>query len=380
MIYLDNSATTQPYREVIEAYQKAAFTYFGNPSSLHGLGLEAEKILTLTREQIARLVFAKPNEIIYTSGGTEGNNLAIKGTAFQLRGRGNHLVTSAVEHPSSLEAFTELENLGFHVTYVKPNERGLITADMIEAALTEQTTLVSILHVNNETGTVQPIEEIGKRLRHYKKIRFHIDHVQGATKVPISFQDGYYDLATFSAHKFHGLKGMGFLYKKEGVLITPLFHGGGQEQNVRGGTEHVAGAVSMAKALRLSIEQFEHKKTQLMNLRNKLMDELETIKGVILNTDRDHSAPHIVNFSVPGMKPEVLIQALSAKEIYVSTKSACSSKKTEPSHVLLGMGMEKARAESAIRVSLSFQNTKEEVEMLVKELHKQIPKLLEVLR
>lgn len=380
MIYFDNSATTKPYKEVIETYGKVSEVFFGNPSSLHSLGKEAEKLLNQGRDQIANLLKVSTKEIIFTSGGTEGNNLAIKGTAFQHKNRGKHLITSKVEHASNNEAFDQLEKLGFEVTYLSVNDAGEISIDELKTAIRNDTILVSIIHVNNELGTIQPIKEIGKLLQQYPKIYFHVDHVQGLSKVPLSMKDCSIDLCTISGHKFHGPKGTGILYVREGVRLYPLFTGGVQENNLRAGTENIPGIIAMAKALRISMEKYAENKGHLRQLREQLLNSLNEINEVVINSPIVNNAPHIVNFSIPRVKPEVVIQALGEKEIYVSTKSACSSKLSEPSRVLMATGMGKERAESAIRVSFSFENTIEEVNQFIAALKIIIHQLKEVMR
>ena len=371
MIYLDNSATTQPYKEVLETFVTVSEKFFGNPSSLHKIGMEAEQLMERARQQIAEYFQVKPNEILFTSGGTEGNNLAIKGTAFQFRSRGKHLITTAIEHPSSLEAFRYLESLGFEVTYLPVDERGLVSVDELKKAVRDDTILVSIIHVNNEIGTVQPVEEIGAFLKTKRKIIFHVDHVQGATKVPLNLYEANIDLCTVSGHKIHGLKGTGFLFVREGLALTPLLHGGGQEKGFRSGTENVAGIVALAKAVRLSFEKSKTMLGRLHELKHDLIQELENIDGVVVNTPKEHSAPHIVNFSLPGYKPEVIIHALAEKGISISTKSACSSKQSEASHVILALGAGEKRAVSALRVSMSFQTEKQHIDTFLKELREQ---------
>lgn len=371
MIYLDNSATTQPYTEVLETFVTVSEKFYGNPSSLHKIGMEAEQLMERARQQIAEYFQVKPNEILFTSGGTEGNNLAIKGTAFQFRSRGKHLITTAIEHPSSLEAFRYLETLGFEVTYLPVDEYGLVSVDELKKAVRDDTILVSIIHVNNEIGTVQPIEEIGAFLKTKRKIIFHVDHVQGATKVPLNLYEANIDLCTVSGHKIHGLKGTGFLFVREGLALTPLLHGGGQEKGFRSGTENVAGIVALAKAVRLSFEKSKTMLGRLHELKHDLIQELENIDGVVVNTPKEHSAPHIVNFSLPGYKPEVIIHALAEKGISISTKSACSSKQSEASHVILALGAGEKRAVSALRVSMSFQTEKQHIETFLKELRDQ---------
>lgn len=379
MIYFDNSATTKPYKEVLETYSKVSEVYFGNPSSLHTLGKEAEMLLDQGRDQIAKLLKVNKKEIIFTSGGTEGNNLAIKGTALEHKNRGKHLITTSVEHASNYEAFAQLEKFGFEVTFLNVNESGEISVDELKDALRDDTILVSMIHVNNELGSIQPIKEVGELLKAYPKVYFHVDHVQGMTKVPISFKDCHIDLCTISGHKFHGPKGTGVLYVRQGVKLFSLLTGGVQENNLRAGTENIPGYVAMAKALRLSMGKFVDNKNHLNELRNRLVNSLKEIDGIVVNSP-DNGAPHIVNFSLPGIKPEVVIQALGERKIYVSTKSACSSKLNEPSRILMVTGLGQERAESAIRVSFSFENTKEEVDEFVNVLKIIFSQLKEVMR
>lgn len=381
MIYLDNSATTQPYKEVAEAYMKVATSFFGNPSSLHSLGMQAENLMIEARNRIAELLEVEAQEIIFTSGGTEGNSLAIKGTAYARGSHGKHVITSQVEHPSVLESFRQLEREGFEVTYLPVTEEGRVEPDDVSRALRPDTILVSLIHVNNEVGTIQPIEEIGKRLAGHPKVYYHVDHVQGITKVPLNVKASNVDLCTCSAHKFHGMKGTGFLYVRKGLQLTPLFQGGQQEGQIRAGTENVAGVVAMAKALRMSVEQQDQKLAKLVQQNKQVRAALHEIEGVYVNSPENcNAAPHIINFSVPGIKPEVLVQSLSAKQIYVSTKSACSSKLNAPSQILTAMGFGEDRASAGIRVSLSFETTDAEIATLNKELQTVIPELLEVIK
>lgn len=380
MIYFDNSATTKPYKEVIETYAKVSEVFFGNPSSLHGLGKEAEDLLDQGREQIANLLKVSKKEIVFTSGGTEGNNLAIKGTVLEHKNRGKHLITTKVEHASNYETFLQLEKLGFNITYLNVNEFGEISLDELKNAIRTDTILVSIIHVNNELGSIQPIKEIGEILNQYPKIYFHVDHVQGMTKVPLSFKDCHIDLCTISGHKFHATKGTGVLYIRQGVQLFPIFSGGDQEYNLRAGTENIPGIVAMAKALRISMGQYVEKKSHLKKLHEHLINGLNQINGVVINSPTEGGAAHIINFSILKVKPEVVIQSLGEKEMYVSTKSACSSKLAEPSRVLMAASIGSERAESAIRVSFSFENTIEEVTRFITELKQIISKLNEVMR
>ncbi|HEX7064800.1 MAG TPA: cysteine desulfurase family protein [Bacillales bacterium] len=378
MIYLDNSATTKPYPEVLETYKAVAEKYFANPSSLHGRGGEAERLLAQARTISGELLNVHSKEIVFTSGGTEGDNLAVKGTALYYQSRGKHLITTRVEHPAVFEAFAQLESLGFEVTYLPVDGNGQVSMEDLENSIRSDTTLVSMIHVNNETGTIQPVEEAGRLLSKFPKIQFHVDHVQGVTKVPLELKKAGIDLCTISAHKFHGPRGAGILYVREGANLLPLISGGSQEGGIRSGTENLPAIVAMAKALRLSLEASKGGIPKMKKLIGKLRDGLEGVGGVVFNTPQDHSAPHIANFSVEGVKPEVLIHALEQKDIYVSTKSACSSRESGASRVLLAAGIPEKRAEQAIRVSLSFENSKHDIEETVKALKDLIPELRKV--
>lgn len=380
MIYLDNSATTKPFPEVVDSFVTVATKYFGNPSSLHELGMKAERLLTQAREQIAAALGVKPNEIIFTSGGTEANNFAIKGVALQYRHRGNHIITTAIEHPSVSEPCQQLEQLGFEVTYLPVNENGIVTVEEVKKALRDDTILVSIMHVNNEVGSIQPVEEIGALLARYPKTIFHVDRVQGISKVPLDMKKARIDLCTMSAHKFHGLRGAGILYVRQGIQLSPLLAGGGQEMQFRSGTENVPAIVAMAKALRMSLEKYDKQIDYLLEVKQAWFNELKTIPSIQINTPFAHSAPHIINFSLNDIKPEVFVHELEKRDIFVSTTSACSSKKKTPSKTLLAMGADDKRAESGIRISLSFENTLEEIPTAIAAMKEAIEKLREVTR
>lgn len=379
MIYFDNSATTKPYDEVLEAFVTVSQKYFANPSSIHSKGGETERLMLQARKMVAALLQTKPNEIIFTSGGTEGNNTAIKGIALKHQERGKHLITSTVEHASSYETFHHLEALGFEVTYLPVNSSGEISLEDLENSIREDTILVSLLHVNNEVGTIQPIADAGKIIKRFPKVFFHVDHVQGVGKVPLSLKEASIDLCTMSGHKFHGLKGTGILYKREGVTLSPLLTGGEQEVNVRAGTENVAGIVSIAKALRMTMDNMVYGVETMEQIQRKLRTELSKMEGVTMNTPEENSAPHILNFSIEGIKPEVLIHSLDEKEIYVSTRSACSSKQTGASRILQEMGLGEKRASTAIRISLSFENTLDEAITVVAEIKNAVERLQKVM-
>ncbi|QCJ43742.1 cysteine desulfurase [Bacillus sp. S3] len=379
MIYLDNSATTKPFKEVLDSFVTVSSEYFGNPSSLHSLGGQAEKLLSQAREQLAKLIKVKPAEIYFTSGGTESNNIAIKGAARLNRNKGRHIITSSVEHASVRAAMEELEQEGFEITYLPVDENGRVGVDDVEKAIRKDTILISIMQVNNEVGSVQPITEIGEILKNYSQILFHVDTVQGIGKVPLSLKNSNVGLCSLSAHKFHGLKGTGALFIREGARLAPLFSGGNQERKMRSGTENVAGAVAMAKALRMTMDKSEAGLERMKKIQSMLRTELNEIDGVKIHTPVIHSAPHIVNFSLIGMRSEVFIHALEQQGVFVSTTSACSSKRKSPSKTLLAMGVPESLAESAIRVSLSFENTEDETKTAVSVIKKTANQLRKVM-
>lgn len=379
MIYFDNSATTKPYKEVIDSFVKVSTDYFGNPSSLHQLGGMAEQLLSQARNQIAKLLNVKQTEIIFTSGGTESNNLAIKGASFEYQGRGNHIITTAIEHASVRETMEQLRKFGFEITYLPVDKDGKVSVTSVEEAIRKETILVSIMHVNNEVGSIQPIKEIGKLLKNYSKILFHVDYVQGIGKVPLDFHECGVDLCSISGHKFHGLKGTGALFIRDGLKIFPLFAGGSQELKVRSGTENVAGIVAMAKALRLTMDQFAKKRPAMLQVNQTIRDGLAKIEGITINTSKNNSAPHIINFSVKGYKAETFVHLLAEKEIFVSTTSACSSRIPQPSKTLLAMGIPVEEAKSAIRISLTYDNTLEEAKQVIAAISESLNHLGEVL-
>ncbi|ARI76792.1 cysteine desulfurase family protein [Halobacillus mangrovi] len=374
MIYLDNSATTHPLPEVLESYQKVADQYYANPSSVHRFGSEAERLLQHSRNQAAHLLGVDPQEVIFTSGGTEGNNMAIKGIAFMHQDRGKHLITSKIEHPSVMEAYRALESLGFEVSYIDVDRNGIVDPKKIVEAIREDTILVSIMSVNNELGTVQPVQEIGNILRKYPKLFFHVDHVQGLGKINLPIKGSGIDLCTISGHKIHGLKGTGALIVQKNVSLFPLLHGGSQEIEVRAGTENLPGTVAFVKALRLNLETQQQSLEELKSLRKTLWNELSKIDELVINSPED-SAPHIINFSIPGYKPEVVIHDLGEKDIFISTKSACSSKQPDVSAVLKACNLDRSRTTSALRVSLSYHNTEDEILTFIDALKDTIKKL-----
>jgi cysteine desulfurase len=378
MIYLDNSATTKPHPEVLKSFHEVSTRFFANPSSIHQLGGETEQLLIKSRQQAAKLLRVFEDEIIFTAGGTEGNNTAIKGIALQHQGRGKHIITTEIEHPSVYEACKSLESLGFEVTYLPVNQNGVVSVEDVAEAIRTDTILISVMHVNNEIGSIQPIKEIGQLAKKHPKLYYHVDHVQGLGKVPLSLADSGIDLCTMSGHKIHGLKGTGLLYCRRGVKLFPLFHGGEQERKIRSGTENLAGVVSFVKALRLMKEEEVNNGEILRKNHQFLIDELEKVDKVHVNSPVD-SAPHIINFSVPGLKPEVMIHMLGKQGTYISTKSACSSKSLDESRIVKACGYSSERAKSALRVSLSYQNTMDELKTFLQQLKDALIQLKDVM-
>ncbi|MCD7032752.1 cysteine desulfurase [Metabacillus sp. GX 13764] len=381
MLYLDNSATTKPFSEVLQTYRTAAETFFGNPSSLHRLGGQAEHLMQQARKQTAALLGVSDQEIIFTSGGTESNNMAVKGAAFAGMKHGRHILTSAIEHPSVLEAVKQLtEHFQFEATILPVDENGMVSIEDVKNSLRDDTVLVSIMHVNNEIGSIQPIKEIGRILAEHPRAKFHVDHVQGAIKVPLSFKDCHIDFCSLSAHKFHGLKGTGILYGRKGAALLPLLSGGSQEYTHRSGTENTPGIAAAAKALRLAKEMYGGRLDKIKETKLEIMKAVQGIEGTVLNTAFEGTAPHIVNFSVPGIKAETLVHYLEKKEIYVSTTSACSSRLEAESKTVLAAGKGQELAKSTIRISLSYEHTPELVPALAEALREGIYHLKKVTR
>ncbi|MBB6452124.1 cysteine desulfurase [Salirhabdus euzebyi] len=378
MIYLDNSATTSPYKEVLDSFYKVSQGFFANPSSIHYLGGEVEQLLTKAKEQAASLLNVLPKELIFTSGGTESNNLAIKGIALQHQNRGKHIITTQIEHPSVLEACRSLEQFGFDVTYLSVDIEGKVSPEQVKAAIREDTILISIMHVNNEIGTIQPIEEIAAISQQYPKLFFHVDHVQGLGKVPLHLAHEGIDLCSMSSHKIHGLKGTGLLYIKRGTSLYPLVHGGGQQEEIRPGTENVSGIVAMVKALRLTFDNQKNKIDEISKLSRSIRECLAADSRIYINSPKT-GAPHIINISVPGYKPEVVIHALGKKDIFISTKSACSSKHSDESAVLAACGLEQSRTMHGFRISLSFYNTEEEINQFCRTFLEVLDELSDVM-
>ncbi len=329
MIYFDNSATTMADPEVISTYDAVSKQIWGNPSSLHNFGEQAFNLLEQSRQQIADLLGVSLSEILFTSGGTEGDNWILKGTALEKRQFGNHLITTAVEHPAIHNSMEQLKDLGFEVTYLPVDEHGRINVADLKAALRPTTILVSVMAVNNEIGTIQPLKEVGDLLKDYPKVHFHVDAVQGIGKgiSDLIFNDRV-DFITFSGHKFHAPRGTGFIYAKRGKRIAPLLSGGGQERNLRSGTENVPAIAAMAKGLRLLLTDEDKKVAQQRAIRDHILDHVKNYPLVTLFSEENESfAPHILCFAIRGVRGETIVHAFEEQGIFISTTSACSSKK-----------------------------------------------------
>ncbi len=381
--YLDNSATTRPYDEVIEAMSEAMKNRYGNPSALHKMGIEAENDIKSCKKAVIRALGNPDGEILFTSGGTESNNLAILGTARRLAKRKNHIITSVTEHKSVLEAFKVLESEGYQVTWLPVSHEGVVSAEAVLAAVTDQTALISIMWVNNETGVIQPIEEIAKGLKKLKQPPiFHVDAVQAFGKLKIDLKRVGIDLLTGSGHKIHGPKGIGFLYLKKGLQLKPLVYGGGQQMDLRPGTENTYGIVGLESAVNKSFEDFEAKLVHMAGLREKLrVGIMSALPLVVANTPKDlPTAPHVLHLSFPDIRGEVLLHAMETDGVYVSIGSACNSKVKKYSHVLEAMKLSTSHKEGAVRFSLSTETTEVEIEYAIEQVVKHYTSLFEIIK
>lgn len=374
MIYFDNSATTPIFPQSLDAYIKTSQRIIGNPSSLHDLGNQANRLLQQARKQIAELITVTPDEIYFTSGGTEGDNWVLKGTMIEKREYGNHMIISGIEHPAVSETAEQLKSLGVEVSIAPVNNQGFVIVDELKKLIRKDTVLVSIMAVNNEIGSIQPILEISELLKEYPKIHFHVDAVQAIGKVSLSeWLTERVDFATFSAHKFHGPRGISFIYWKKGRRLAPLLNGGGQEKNQRSGTENVPAIVAMAKALRIALDRKLQKPDHTKHLKEALINALKAYEKVTIFSEGEDYAPHILCFSLKGIRGEVLVHALEEKQIFISTTSACSSRKHLASSTLHAMHVPDDLATSAVRISLDESNSMAEVEqfmIIFKQLYK----------
>ncbi|QJC52533.1 cysteine desulfurase [Paenibacillus albicereus] len=379
VLYFDHGASTPPHPDVIRTLAEVMERHYANPSSIHGAGLEAGRLLRRAQELAAQLLGTSAEEWVFTSGGTESNQLAVIGGARAARARGRHIVVSEIEHPSVKQAAERLEAEGFEVTRLAVDGSGRIRLDHLEAAIRPDTTLVSIMHVNNEVGSVQPIEEAGAVVRRFPGVLFHVDGVQSVGKLPIRLNEWGIDLFSVSAHKLRGPKGTGLLYARAGVKIEPLIGGSGQDGDWRGGTPNVPAIVASAKALRLAVEGQTERAQRMRGLRKRLLERLSAIPELQLSGDADpdspRQAPHVLHLSYPGMKPEVIVHALEEEGIIVSTKSACSSKDEKPSDVLLAMGYPVARAAGGIRITFGDEHDEEAADRLADSLEAVVKRL-----
>lgn len=376
-VYLDNSATTKCLPSVAQLMTKIMCEDYGNPSSMHRKGVESEKYVRYAREIIAKCLKVQEKEILFTSGGTESDNIALIGTALANCRTGKHIITTQIEHPAVLQTCAYLEEQGFTVTYLPVDKNGVISLDDLQKAMTSQTILVSIMHTNNEIGSLQPIAQAGeliKRINPYTV--FHVDAVQGFGKFKIFPKKMNIDLLSVSAHKIHGPKGVGFLYINEKVKVRPIVFGGGQQKGMRSGTENVPGIAGMALAVEECYHDFEQKMEYLYELKDRFIQGVLPLEGIKINglTGCD-SAPHVVSVSIAGVRSEVILHALEDKGIYVSAGSACASNKPAVSSTLKAIGVEKQYLDSTIRFSFSVYNTAEEIDYTLQQLYAIIPML-----
>lgn len=375
--YFDNSATTKVFDSAKEAVIEAMSVDYGNAAAKHMKGVNAENIIKNAKTEIAKSLKVQEKEILFTSGGTESNNMALIGTALANKRAGMHLITTAVEHPSIYNTMVYLEELGFEVTYLKVNEYGLISLEELKQAVREDTILVSVMYVNNEIGAVEPVEEISKCVKAKNpKTLFHVDAIQAYGKFEIRPKRQGIDLLSVSGHKIHGPKGVGFLYIDEKVKIRPLLFGGGQQKGLRSGTENVPGCAGLAAAVKEIYEDHEEKKEALYHLRERLIAGLKEMDGITINGYEDRrNAPQIVSAGFDGVRSEVMLHVLEDKGIYVSSGSACSSNHPGVSGTLKGIGVKKELLDSVLRFSFGVFNTEEEVDYCIEVLKEVLPLL-----
>lgn len=378
MIYMDHSATA-PVREEVFEVMKPYFTRsFGNASTFYSLGREAKAAMEESRKHVANIIGANKDEIIFTSGGTESDNIAIQGIAYKLKNadKGNHIITSAIEHPAVMETCAHLEKKGFEVTYLPVYEDGIVKIEDLKSAIKDETILITIMHANNEIGTIQPIAEIGK-IAKKKKIKFHTDAVQSVGKIPVDVNEMNVDLLSISSHKVFGPKGIGALYIRKGTRLEPILYGGGQEMDLSPGTENIPGIVGLGEACRLAKEELNNTMEYTKKLRDKLVDGvLNSVEKSYINGNIEKRLPGNVNFRFTGIEGESIVLMLDAKGIASSTGSACSSKKLTASHVLKAIGLEDVDSHGSLRLTIGPENTEEEVDIVIKE----IPPIIEKLR
>lgn len=369
-VYFDNGATTKPYDEVIEAVADTMKNNFGNPSSAHGLGLKAERKLNECRDRVAKTLNCTRDEIIFTSGGSESNNFLIKGFISE----GDHIITTVIEHPSVLNTFKELERSGAKVTFLDVNSDGRISEEALKNAINSNTRLISIMHVNNETGIIQDLENIGKIIKEKsQRIKFHVDAVQSYGKFNIDVKKANIDLLSGSGHKIHGPRGVGFAYVKKGLNPKTLISGGGQERSFRSGTENLPGIVGLTTAAEIVYSRIKSNYEAVSKLKEYFIERLGNIKNIKINSySEEIFSPYILSVSFLGVRGEVLLHLMEENGVYVSTGSACSSRETGDSHVLKALGLKKDELKGTVRFSFSEANTKAEVDYAMEVLEKSL--------
>lgn len=378
-VYFDNSATTKPYKEVVEAVANGMTEYYGNPSSLHKMGIKSEKRLNEAREYLASTINATKDEVYFTSGGSEGNNLILKGVLKP----GHHFITTVFEHHSIINTCKYLEDNGVKITYLEIDQNGRVSLEDLEEAICKDTTLISIMHVNNEIGSIQDLESIGKLIKERSsRAKFHVDGVQAYGKLPIDVKKMNIDFLTVAAHKIHGPKGAGFVYMKKGVVLNSLISGGSQEKGVRAGTENLPAIIGLEEAAKITMSNINDNYKKVTEVKEYMINRLNEIDDIRINSSMDGYSPYILNVSFRGVRAEVLLHLLEDAGIYVATGSACTSKTSAAhgSYVIKALGLNNKDIESAIRFSFSAENTKEEVDYTIDTLKKSLMFLRRVKR
>ena len=380
--YLDNSATTRCFPEVVELMNKIYLEEYGNPSSMHHKGVEAERQITEAKKSLAQILKVNEKNLLFTSCGTESDNIAIIGGALANARRGRHLITSTIEHPAVLESMRYLESQGFEVTYLPVDEYGIVSPDLVEETVRDDTILVSIMHTNNEIGAVEPVREIAKRINAKNpSALFHVDAVQGFGKAQIYPKKWGIDMLSVSGHKIHAPKGTGFLYIADKIKVKNLIFGGGQQNGMRSGTENVAGIAAMGLAAKMLYQDFDSKIERLYELREAFLDGIRDIPDLRVNGPAGRKcAPHIISLTVPGVRAEVLLHALEGKGVYVSSGSACASNRPHTSKTLEAIHLPRVYLDNTIRISLSEMTTREDMQQASEALHELIPFLRQYTR
>jgi len=374
-IYMDHAATTPVDPEVVQAMLPYFTRYFGNASSLHSFGREVYDAMENARANIAKLIRAEKEEIVFTAGGTESDNIAIKGIAFKNRSRGKHIITSPIEHPAVMETCAYLETLGFRISYAPVDSYGVVDLSELEKAVTEATILISIQHANNEIGTIQNIEAVGE-IADKKDVYFHTDAVQSTGKIPIDIGKANVDLLSIASHKLHGPKGVGALYVRKGVALNPLVHGGGQEKGLRSSTENIPGIVGFGRAAEIAYARMTPDRERVSAMRDRIIrNVLNQIPLSYLNGHPTQRLPNNASFRFEGVEGESLVLSLDGKGVAASTGSACSSKKLRPSHVLMAIGLNEVQAHGSLRLTLGRENTEEEVSYVIQVLPEVVAKM-----